>query len=71
VSAIAVHGLVPQPYVGICLQPMWIDPETARELGLPNDTRAVPVVSRVESECLERFIVPVSPASRAVPWTTP
>jgi S1-C subfamily serine protease len=50
VTAIETHGRVPQPFIGICLQPLWIGPATARELGLPSDMRWVSVVSAIESE---------------------
>jgi S1-C subfamily serine protease len=49
VTAIETHGRVPQPFIGICLQPLWIDSATARELELPSDMRSVPVVSAIES----------------------
>ncbi len=49
VTAIETHGRVPQPFIGIRLQPLWIDPATARELELPSDMRSVPVVSAIES----------------------
>jgi S1-C subfamily serine protease len=49
VSVIETHGHVPQPFIGICLQPLWIDAATGRELDLPNDMRSVPVVSAIES----------------------
>jgi S1-C subfamily serine protease len=49
VSVIETHGRVPQPFIGICLQPLWIDAATRRELDLPSDMRSVPVVSAIES----------------------
>jgi S1-C subfamily serine protease len=49
VSVIETHGRVPQPYLGICLQPLWIDAATRRQLELPSDMRSVPVVSAIES----------------------
>jgi S1-C subfamily serine protease len=49
VSVIETHGRVPQPYLGICLQPLWIDAATGRQLDLPGEMRSVPVVSTVES----------------------
>jgi S1-C subfamily serine protease len=56
VTAIETHGRVPQPFIGIRLQPLWIDAATARDLELPSDMRSVPVVSAIE---------PGSPAAAA------
>jgi len=49
VEAIETHGRVPQPFIGIRLQPLWIDPKTAKDLNLPGDMRSAPVVSAIES----------------------
>lgn len=49
VTAIETHGRVPQPFIGICVQPLWIDPATARAVELPSDMQWVSVVSAIES----------------------
>ncbi len=60
ITAIVQHGHVPRPFVGLRLQPLWLDSASAARLELPAHTRSVAVVTAVE---------PGSPAAAAGVWT--
>ena len=50
ITTIVQHGHVPRPYVGLRLQPLWLDSASAASLGLPVHTRSVAVVTAVEPD---------------------
>jgi S1-C subfamily serine protease len=56
ITAVVQHGHVPRPFVGLRLQPLWLDRASAASLELPAHTRSVAVVTAVE---------PGSPAAAA------